>query len=226
MRSTFKRGDDAKRLAEIATHEEGGLVTFSIPLPYITYPNLRHLKTNWEQMWEAGNTLGFLLNFINWLDPQETNLAGLVLSKKPQLVLINCWSNKNTMGGSPVEAGFSPEAKEIIMANWPKGTIFSEVQRKMIECHEQLSSPIKRVFDKNVSSANYSLYSNCVAAMQEGGVPYFSVPGNCACLGENSDSFKREGGISPHNMDNPLQLLTMFTGVVSLWNEELRPRVK
>jgi hypothetical protein len=59
--------------------------------------------------------------------------------------------------------------------------------------------------------------------VRDSGVPQFSVPGNCACLGENPDTFSYSRGMYSHNLDSTLQQMTMLTAVVTFWNDVLKP---
>ncbi len=195
----------------------------SITLPYINFPNLSHKKADWEAMTYATRQLGTLLEQMNC---RLEDCSRFSMSNQPQLIAFDCWCSE---GAAPIAVGFSPLARKLLVRHWKEGGPLLNVQQKMTTCHERLSATRKRDAFRVIKDSKRpfpKLFGNATAGIRkEEGTPSFTVPGNCACLGANPDRFKLDGDIDSHNMDTPLQLLTMMTGVVSFWNDELVPRL-
>jgi hypothetical protein len=206
---------------KIVLDEKKNTARYTVPLPYITFPNHTHKTVNWEEMRISSLHLGTLLSILR--EYVEENDPKFVLHDKPQMVIVECGVTERW---AYVGAGFSPKAKKIlatIAAN--QGVMFQKIQERMQNCYARLSSKTKQEFLLNTKkNGTLVAFSGVGIGVRKGGVPQLSAPGNCCCLGASPDEFSERGELYPHNIDSPLQLFTIVTGIVDLWNEELKPR--
>lgn len=213
----------------ITRKEEGEFMYFYIYLPFITFPNYAHKGIDWEILGKSANeaqTLLFLLN--TYFFSKEKN-DSLYLSDNPQLMIIaTIYSKTRDMHACPLELGFSEDIAKTMKRVYEKETHFEMIERESLLTYLKLSSKTKRSFEKEkerlVGSPGGMF--GVIAMMRSCGIPQFSVPGNCACLGENPDTFSYSRDMFSHNLDSTLQQMTMLVAVVAFWNEVLKPLAK
>ena len=191
--------------------------TYQFPFPYISFPNYSHKNINWEGVRHVATLLGLFLQYLNMFLERAGQFA---LSEQPQLIAIECWCG---LEWSSINVGFSPQGITSLSSNWKDGGLLPETQQEMTVAYEKLSAKNKKAFLRN-TRPSISRFMSTSAGIRQGGTPTFTVLGNCACLGSNPDYFlKGECDLEPHNIDTPLQLLTMVVGVVHFWDKVLRP---
>jgi hypothetical protein len=206
-------------LSNVGIVQEKDTTICSIPFPYISYPNTSHKKINWEGMRKSAESLSVILSYLSCVYDEAHRYP---ISEKSQLVLMECFSQERY---SSITVGFSPKAMCVLKENAEDGKYFPSIVRTMTVAHEKLSETTTKGFLRKTQEGGRIgiTHQNFSAIIRKEGVPNFNVPGNCACLGANPDNFKIDGFLTPHNIDTPLQLLTMVVGVVSFWNETLKP---
>lgn len=231
MVRTFKRGEMDVFFDSIPLsleHSTGKEVTFLISLPLITYPNRTHQKLNWRELKKASRTISFLLERCTFVGDSFDGKEFCLSNSEQLLSVLTGYSERN--GGHSLvslELALSETAYQVLVNNYTRDTSMSSVVQKMAETYYTLSSPRKKERDKWVAyEMRYQAGSSgCAAFIRNGGVPHFTVPGQCACLGQNPDEFKYSHELFPHNLDSVLQQITMLAGVVTFWNDILKPLI-
>jgi hypothetical protein len=208
-------------LSEIPVSQRKEVTTFTVPLPYIPLPNKKHKEMDWGSLGEASKKLELLLDLGNDLLLHE-DASKITLSKKKQLVVINTRFRDDD--DAFIWVGLSPYAKSIMKADdESRGTLLAKCRETMAKTYFGLSCTSQR--EHQEQKRLFSLpggFSGINAHVRDSGVPHFTVPGNCACLGANLDDFDLDGDLTPHNIDTSLQQISMFAGVVEFWNSYLR----
>jgi hypothetical protein len=127
-----------------------------------------------------------------------------------------------------MELGFCEVIATLLKETYKVETSIDTAVHEAMLTYLKLSTKTKREFEKETKNKSifYSGMFGVVAKVRDSGVPHFSVPGNCACLGENPDTFSYSRGIDSHNLDSTLQQMTMLVAVVTFWNKVLRPLYK
>lgn len=197
---------------------------FFVDLPFISIPNSTRKNLNWEKLSQASKEISLLLQIFN---PMYEKTTDTLSSSSRQHILVQTAHLANESGyhAHPLSAGFSKEAVELLAKRYPKGEVFSEHVTSVFELYARLAIKNKKERDEEISRQTIragGMFSVMIR-VREGGVPHFSVPGNCACLGANPDEFKYDRDIDSHNLDNALQQMTMLMAVTTFWNKVLRP---
>lgn len=232
--SLFTNQEFLSGFLAIRREEGDSLVTFFVDLPVITYPNCLHKHLDRKALLLCVKKISLLLEIFNWLFPKEVEFnnqderrfSGLFISEDPQLVLIETsYIPERQWHACPIEVGYDDHICELLAKTFTKNTKILLCEEAAFTLYYSLSTERKRDFEK--AKKEFEKYRgesmDFIVRVREMGVPQFIVPGNCACLGENPDSFKSDRGMSSHNLDTPLAQLTMLTAVVSFWNDVLRP---
>jgi hypothetical protein len=205
---------------------EGKVVYFSVKLPIITFPNYAHKGIDWKSLGECAEKISTLLFLFNmYFDGKNSNEI-FYLSNSPQLMIVSTgYSKTRDMHACPMELGFSEEIAQKLVKKYCKHTSIGTAVHEAMTTYLKLSTKTKREFEKEIKNKSmfHSGMFGVVAMVRDSGVPQFSVPGNCACLGENPDTFSYSRGMYSHNLDSTLQQMTMLTAVVTFWNDVLKP---
>jgi hypothetical protein len=202
-------------LLSLKNTQEQDITTFSIPFHYTD-----HKKIDWEGVRRSVDSFGVILSSLHYAYKEA---ATYKLSEKPQLLLVECFSQDQY---SYITVGLSPKAVQTLQVSDYKNMQLSSVTETMSIVHEKLFGGIKKGFLSNIQETDGRIgltYQDISAIIRKEGVPNFTVPGNCACLGANPDNFKNDRLLTPHNIDTPLQCVTMLVGVIAFWNEVLQP---
>lgn len=223
--STFvTRIEVRDRLFAIDRKEEGDVVSFLVTLPFITFPNFAHKGINWRVLGECSEKVSLLLWLINiYLEPKESS-EPFFLSDKPQLMAVaTSYSKEREMHACPMEVGFSESATILLNQKYQKVTSVDVAAHEAARVYLRLSAKSKKEFEKEMKYLKHSQSGmfGVIAMVRDSGVPQFSVPGNCACLGENPDRFRDSRDMCSHNLDSTLQQMTMLVAVVTFWNKFL-----
>ena len=213
------------KLLETSKATIDGVIVFDINLPYIKYPNYKHKSTDWEKLGKCAELMSLLLSIGNRFPKDGENYSKFALSESSQLMAISTNYSEGDWHSAPISVGFSQRACELLSEKYKEHEGVNVCEDVMNNIYLHLSSKTKREFDKGTSS--FERYSGgfvgISASVRNGGVPHFIVPGNCACLGANPDRFKYDRDLDSHNMDSSLQQMAMLAGVVTFWNDVLRP---
>lgn len=221
-----KRQDLKVRLLEIRSGLYTNIVRFELVLPFISLPNRAHKKIGWKTLWERAEQLGFLLELCNFF-ATEGDCSQFLLSKHPQLMAVSTGClRESSISGCPIEVGFSQEAFDILAEECKENVAVDEAERHILTFYSGMSSQTtKEAVLREKEFLKYSpSFVGIRAMVRAGGTPHFLVPGNCACLGANPDEFKWSLSMHSHNMDSPLQQLSMLAGIISFWNDFLTPK--
>lgn len=213
-------------LLAIARTEEGNIVDFSVTLPFITFPNYAHKGVDWEALGKCANEVRILFWLFNLYLSDDWFESSFKLSDMPQLMAIATqYSKDRDMHACPMEVGFSEKIAQLLKEKFEKQTTVDVAINEGGSVYLKLTEKTKRSFakEKKYLKRHYGGMSRVVAYVRDSGVPQFSVPGNCACLGANPDSFQDERDMYSHNLDSTLQQMTMLVAVVTFWNEILKP---
>jgi hypothetical protein len=220
-----RREDLKKQLFAIEPVLSDATATFTVRLPFIPHPNYAHRKMDWEALEKKSEEMSLLLWLFNYVEEQDHSPA-LWLSESPQLMAITTGYSKEPMfHNCPIGVGFHSAAVEVLREKGAEGMVVGPAEEQILKFYTGLSCHTireKMKTEKNFREYGAS-YTGIRAAVRPGGTPHFLVPGNCACLGANPDEFKRDYSMHSHNMDSPLQQLSMLAGLVSFWNDFLTP---
>lgn len=221
----IKRKELINDLLAIKRIEEGDHVIFLIDLPYISLPNLSHKKLDWDALGLCVEKMSILLYIVNFYfyEPLSEEFC---LSKQPQLMIISSgYSKKREMHGCPLELGFCEHIAICLAKKYTKEIDCISSIERAADSYLRLSSVSKSEFEKerkNFVSVSGGMFGITVK-VRDCGVPQFSVPGNCACLGENPETFRYSRDMFSHNLDSTLQQVTMIVAIITFWNDVLRP---
>lgn len=205
---------------------EGKAFYFSINLPFITFPNHAHKSLNWKALGKCAEKISLLFYLFNMYFDDSSKNEDFYLSDNLQLLTVATgYSKTRDMHACPMQLCFSEEIAQKLAKKYRRETSIDVAVREASLVYLSLSSKTKRDFEKGKKDfgSGYSGMFDVVAKVRDSGVPQFSVPGNCACLGENPDTFRYSYGMYSHNLDSTLQQMTMLVAVVTFWNEVLRP---
>lgn len=226
--SVIKREEVMKDFSAITRDEVNGEVVFLVELPFIHFPNHAHKTTDWKKLRVCAEQIMLLFRLLN-LFPKDEDLSRLdsfSLSDGIQLMAISTsYSSERGFHASPLEVGFSQKAHELLSEAYTCDTHLEGCEKVACNTYFGLSTKTKREFEKERKSfLKYSGgFMGITAKVRGGGVPHFVVPGNCACLGANPDSFRYDRDLQSHNMDSSLQQMTMLASVFTFWNDVLQP---
>lgn len=208
---------------------EGRAVYFSVKLPFITFPNYAHKGIDWKSLRECAEKISILLFLFNmYFDGKKSNEI-FHMSKSPQLIVIaTSYYKTEDMHACPMELGFCEAIAVLLKETYKVETSIDASVHEAMLVYLKLTSKTKREFEKEKKyfKNSYRGMLGVIARVRDSGVPHFSVPGNCACLGENPDTFSYSRGVYSHNLDSTLQQMTMLVAVVTFWNKVLRPLYK
>ncbi len=205
------------------------LVCFYIHLPYITFPNYAHKKLDWGKLKNCSRQISILLQIINLYFSKhfEGSLKpDIAISGYPQLMVIESGCAKEPgYHAHPIEVGFSEHVALLLKEKFPKGAVVEQAIVAGSEAYLRLTEETKKKYEKEKEYLLRSTggMSRVTALVRDCGVPSFSVPGNCACLGENPDTFRYDRDMHSHNLDTSLQQITMLVTLISFWNDFLKP---
>lgn len=204
--------------------EEGDrLVTFFVDLPFITYPNYAHKSLDRGILRSCAEQVSLLLYLFSHFSPEE---GSYFLSKDPQLLcVVTTYRSDTNFHACALEVGYSQDICKLLSKKYTQDTVIHSCEESAFNMYYSLSSKRKREFEK--AEKDFGEYRGgfmgITVVVRKGGVPHFVVPGNCACLGANPDEFKYQRDMYSHNLDTPLQQMTMLAAIVSFWNDVLRP---
>lgn len=219
------RGDIRSHFLLIPKTTSGDTVTLNISLPFITFPNLEHRKTDWRKLQKCAEQISLLFHLLNMgIESGET--PDFFFGDELQLMTIATSYRRDThFHACAIGVGFSKKARELLSKKYPSGARISECEKISAEHFYGLSLSRKNEFDRKINSnKNYGGRHNSInVSVRNGGVPHFIVPGDCACLGTNPDQFKHDGELNSHNLDTTLQQMAMLASLISFWNKVLMP---
>lgn len=215
-----------KPLLEIPRTTVGDLCVFDIVLPFVDFSSTENKGLDWGNLVKCSKQLGVLFMLTNDILTEEEKNLDLCLSSNIQLMNITTvYRSDARFHACPMSVVFSKRAHDLLHENYTKDTVISLCEEKALDFYFGLSADSKDDFTKN--KTEYLEYGGGAfgvkAMVRYQGVPAFTVPGNCACLGANPDEFKYSRDIRSHNLDTSLQQMSMLASVVTLWNEVLRP---
>lgn len=201
------------------------VVKFELGLPFIPFPNRPRREIDWDTLWERSEQASFLLNLFNYgvMDDHSCFL----LSANPQLMAVSTGTirDRERLVACPIELGFHQSAFDVLKEECQDDLVVREAEELILKFYTSMSCLTKR--EKERQERNFRKYgtsfTGICAMIRAGGTPHFIVPGNCACLGEDPDRFKDSLSMYSHNMDSPLQQLSMLVGLASFWNDFLMP---
>src|SRR3989344_1658024 len=222
----IKNQEILKPFLEIPRTTVGNLCIFNVVLPFIDFSSNENKDLDWEGLGKCAKQLGILFMLTNDILPEEEQTPDLCLSDDLQLMNITTvYRSDARFHACPMSVVFSERAYDLLRENYKKDTVLPLCEEKALAFYFGLSSDSKEDFDQNkVDYMEFSGDAFGVRAMiRYQGVPSFTVPGDCACLGANPDDFKHSRDIRSHNLDTSLQQMAMLASVVTLWNEVLRP---
>lgn len=214
------------RLSCIERKEENEIISFLIKLPFISFPNYAHKGIDWEVLGICSENISLLFWLLNLCFGEKDFEESFFLSHERQLVLIGTsYSKERVMHACSMEVGFSETISQLLAKKYQTEISIEDAVREAFLVYLKLSSKTKRAFDKEIKQlVRYSGgMFDVTAKVRDSGVPQFSVPGNCACLGENPDTFSYSRDMHSHNLDSTLQQMTMLVAVVVFWNKTLKP---
>ncbi len=223
---TVTRKEAIDEFKKIPYTREGKVFYFSVSLPFITFPNYAHKGIDWEVLGVCAQQVALLLWFFNlYLGPYVYD-PKYCLSEEPQLVVLATgYSKERDMHACPMEIGFSEMIARLLKEKFQKQTTVHVAIAEGADVYLKLTEKTKKSFEKE--KKYFKRYcggmATVVAYVRDCGVPQFSVPGDCACLGENPDSFKHVREMFSHNLDSTLQQMTMIVTVTAFWNSFLKP---
>lgn len=221
-----KRENMERIFLEIRAALYTDVVTFELSLPFIPLPNRSHRKMDWEAMRKVSEQVSLLLELFNyWVAEEERQ--NLCLSVNPQLMMVSTGVTRGGgVSGCPIEVGFHQSAFDVLAEECKDDLIIREAEEYILEFYSGLSCQTMR--EKARQEENFrkygALFTGICVMVRAGGTPHFIVPGNCACLGADPDEFKRSLSMFSHNMDSPLQQLSMLAGIASFRNDFLLPK--
>lgn len=212
-------------LKEIPIKADGKHVTFHINLPFIDFSKGGDI--DWINLGKIADQFNFLFVLTAFLLPDEKDfLPSYYLSDDVQLMSILAAHREDVHSNAcAIEVNFSQKAYNLLRETYQKDTVIPLCEEKAIDTYLGLSSRSKASFKKEKSMYLESSGGpfGLRAMVKAGGIPSFTVPGNCACLSNNSDEFEFSRDLNSHNLDTPLQQMTMLTSLVTFWNEVLKP---
>lgn len=224
---TLSEQKDAKRsFLEIRTVLHTDVVKFELVLPFIRFPNRSHRKMDWEALWKRSEQMGYLLDLFNYANAGDEH-PHFYLSANPQLMMISIGIVRGGgVSGCPIELGFHQSAFDVLTVERENDLIISEAEELILKFYSGMScQTMKEKASREKNFRKYGASFTGIRAMvRAGGIPHFIVPGNCACLGANPEEFKYSLSMYSHNIDSPLQQLSMLAGIASFWNDFLVPR--
>ncbi len=212
----------------------GNFVVFNLDLPLITYPNKYKRRADLKALNICVDKINFLLELFNLY--LFKNLADdFYLSDKPQLISLGTGSQPSDYPFIFVlHTNFSPTAIDLISKENFLVNSFQECEAIVFDRYLRLFEPRSREYKKALSrpkafegisiekdKKNKNYYATDVYIRFNNLVPYFKVPGICACLSAPPDSFKKNGQLRSHNIFSSLELITMLTAVIVFWNKVL-----
>ncbi|MFZ2303393.1 MAG: hypothetical protein WAV98_01215 [Minisyncoccia bacterium] len=224
--SLIKNEEILKRLLEIPRTTVGNLCVFRIALPFVDFSGNENKGLAWDNLAKCSKQLGILFMLTNDILTEEEQTPELCLSDDLQLMNITAVYRSDTrFHACPMSVVLSKRGYNLLRENYTKDTIIPLCEEKALDFYFGMSSATKAEFDQ--SKEDYLRAGGVVfgvrAMIRYQGVPSFTVPGDCACLGANPDEFKYSRLVNSHNLDTPLQQMAMLASVVTLWNEVLKP---
>lgn len=228
----LSRGESERRFLEMRTALHTDVVKFEFGLPFISFPNRSHKKIDWDMLSKRAEQVVLLLRLLNFSKISGENYqSDLYLSERPQLMAIATGCNGG--GGFPfpnfpIEVGFHQSAVDTLVKVCKSDMgdmVVPGAERRIFEFYSgmSLATMKERVRRENTLRKYGSSSVGICAKVRAGGIPHFTVPGNCACLGANPDEFRDSAELYSHNMDSPLQQISMLAGLASFWNDFLLP---
>lgn len=215
--------DALTKLSEIPKTEVDSLVIFHILLPFL---NLDNVPTE-SNLGRCVHQISFLLKMFDLFSDRSDNTADFYLGDDPQLITIYTVCVPGSIyGGCGMEVNFEVLARKLLATQYTKNEIVHVCEEAIFNFYYGVHMN-KEDFEKKRKQflcRKYTGWENISVVIESEGNPQFKVPtGNCACLGSNGSSFKSLGKMSCHNVDRPSQHLAMLAGVVTLWNQILKP---
>lgn len=194
-----------------------GVLTFYYDLPFINFSIGGKKQIKWGALNMQTQRMGALLGIANRFFMEERFQSSLDLSSENQLLNIEVGQHGEYCH---IEVGFSPLAVQL-MSSLVGQTQIPDGAKTAMTYYNRLTCRTKAKFKEamsKISTRNSSMFDAAAYIRDErdGHVPQFSVPGNCACMGNNPDDYKYESVITPHNMDTSLQVMSMLAAVVKL----------
>lgn len=206
--------------------KECDLTHFSVTLPFITFPNYAHKGVDWEVLGKCADEVRILFWLFNLYLSDDWFESSFKLSDTPQLMAVATqYSKERDMHACPMEVGFSEKIVQLLKEKFQNQTAVDTAITEGGGVYLKLTEKSKRSFlkEEEYLKRHYGGMSRVVAYVRDCGVPQFTVPGNCACLGANPDSFQDDRDMYSHNLDSTLQQMTMLVTVVTFWNTCLKP---
>lgn len=215
-----------KPLLEIPRTTVGELCIFNIVLPFVDFSSTENKGLDWENLAKCSKQLSVLSMLTNDSLTEEEKNLDLCLSSDIQLMNITIvYRSDARFHACPMSVVFSKRARDLLRRNYTKDTVIPLCEERALDFYFGLSASSKEDFTQN--KTEYLEYGGGAfgvrAMIRHQGVPAFTVPGNCACLGANPNEFKYSRDIRSHNLDTSLQQMAMLASVVTLWNEVLIP---
>lgn len=212
-------------LSEIPRVSAKGLVVFRMSLPFMNSNNHSEL-VNVPSSGKCAKQVSFLLLMFNHFSSKEDCLPEFMLRDKYQLLTIETIYNPEEIhGGCHMGVCFSKVARDLLHERYPENSVIPVCEEAIFNFYFGLTMN-KEDFEKKRQAFLTRDCSGCefISTVVEKGVPRFTVPtGNCACLGSSLVRFNSNGEMHCHNVDRPSQHFALLAGVVTLWNEVLRP---
>ena len=219
------RGVLAERFEALPKTVSDDTVSVVVQLPYMSYPNLSHKKLDHAAIAVCAEDVQLLFDCLNSPFMKEDDVTALALSTASQHVVIRTtYWHREDWHVCGMEVGFSPVTARVLAHTYRDDTAIPVVVRVVLDTFLRLSESTRRGFLRRKVHHQFGVGHYGISCfVRGGGVPSLTVPGNCACLGANPDDFQHDFELSSHNLDMPLQQMAMLAGVVSFWNDVVKP---
>ena len=198
--------------------------TYRVDMPFITFPNYKHKKLDWDSVNRIACELETLFCVIDLVVREFSEGSQNYLLAYISEESHHYWFDLGIADQyCSIEVAFTENA-HARMRDCAYVSIRQAVE--VVDLwYDKLTIRTKRSFERKAfrRSQPFGHTWTLVYVRAGYGVPQIQVPGNCACLGANPDDFKYDLTIIPHNLDHPWQLLLMLVAVVELgkWLDEM-----
>lgn len=215
-------------LSETPKTTIGGVAILHINLPFVDFSKGTEGGIDWEGLATNAQQLEILFSLVACLFPDDAESTdSYCLSKDVQLMTMSTsYRADNHFHSCGMSVEFSDRAYGLLRNQYTKDTIIPRCEEKIVDFYFGLSADSQAELDEQKQEylgAGGGGPFGVRGMVREQGVPAFTVPGNCACLGANPDDFKYSKDLHSHNLDTPLQQMSMLAGLVTFWNEVLIP---
>lgn len=220
--------DLVQQFKAIHVRIESGVASMNISLPFISFPNYRHQKIDWESLAIYAEQIQLFFWVVNFKF-NDTLPDEYFFGQNYQHMLIETqYSRSFESHGCSMTVGFTEQVSARFKEKYPTGYVANASQNVALRFYLGLTSRRLREYERSERlHLKYGAgFSSVKAVVRPEGVPHFIVPGNCACLGANPDEFQYDNDMYSHNLDTSVQQMAMLAAVVTFWNDVVKPMMK